>query len=169
MVMKDAPPKTLSCMSETLRLNVNNMQPMIQKDQKKYSYTMMLSNMAMIKGAGICNALITVQENLVLCHYTARRLYMLNCKLILLTRWKCLLHNFVKLNIMNIIDRHNISMINGALLVRIMSICLKHLHLVCSTTWYIHVYMRTDRRTLDKWLKYYPKHFVSGGINAQYR
>jgi len=45
----------------------------------------------------------------VLCNYTARRLYMLNCKLILLTRWKCLLHNLVKLNI---IDRHNMAMIN---------------------------------------------------------
>jgi len=29
---------------------------MIQKGQKRYSYTMILSNMDMIKGAGICNA-----------------------------------------------------------------------------------------------------------------
>ena len=109
--MKDAPPKTLSRMSETLPLNVNNMQSMIQKDQQRYSLTMLLSNMAMIKGAGICNARITLQENSFLCNYTARRLYMLNCKLILLTRWKCLLHNLVKLNIK---DRHSKAMINWA-------------------------------------------------------
>jgi len=41
MVMKDAPPKTLSRMSKALFSNVNNMQSMIREDQKKYSYKML--------------------------------------------------------------------------------------------------------------------------------